>query len=564
MTRIAACLVIAFSLCVSASAGVAPGSISGYVRNSSGVAQMGATVELLGEGGQQQTAYTDPKGFFRMAGLPAGSYNLRVSAPSFLPALREDVTLASGASKVLNITLNTLFEAIRMMPDLKRGNDDDDSWKWTLRSTANRPILRFDDGTAIVVETGAQDRSLKGTMAFLAGAANEGYGSGSDLGTAFAVEHSLFRTATIGFDGDLGYGSGTPDGVLRVSYRRSSPDGWTPAVAITVRRFANPDSVPRRGALQALALQYADGFSVGDLLDFQFGGEAEAIQFLGEESNAFRPTGTADLHLTSNTILEYRYATTEPSMRARKGFDTSPADLSESAPRLTMVDGEPVLENAHHHELSLSQRFGDNNKVQVAYFRDRIADTALLGMGDVVFDPGDILPDPYSGTFSYNGGELQAQGVRFVFQHRFDNGIAATLDYAYGGVLDLEQPNVDWAVVREGIAHGWRHSAAMKLNGTLPHCKTRWIASYRWTSGENTLTPVDMFNASAGQTDPFFNLFLRQPLPHFRGMPLNMEAMVDLRNLLAQGYVPVMGPDGHTVYLMQSARSVRGGLAFTF
>ena len=43
-----------------------------------------------------------------------------------------------------------------------------------------------------------------------------------------------------------------------------------------------------------------------------------------------------------------------------------------------------------------------------------------------------------------------------------------------------------------------------------------------------------------------------------------MEAMVDLRNLMAEGYVPVLSPDGHTVYLVQSARSVRGGLAFTF
>ena len=66
----------------------------------------------------------------------------------------------------------------------------------------------------------------------------------------------------------------------------------------------------------------------------------------------------------------------------------------------------------------------------------------------------------------------------------------------------------------------------------------------RWTSGDNTLTGVDVFNASAGQTDPFLNLFVRQPLPHMRFMPGNMEALVDLRNLLAQGYVPVIGPDG--------------------
>jgi hypothetical protein len=75
------------------------------------------------------------------------------------------------------------------------------------------------------------------------------------------------------------------------------------------------------------------------------------------------------------------------------------------------------------------------------------------------------------------------------------------------------------------------------------------------------ITPVDMFNASPGQSDPYLNLFLRQSIPGFGG---RMEAIIDLRNLLAQGYVPVLGQDGQTVYLVQTARSVRGGLAFTF
>jgi hypothetical protein len=43
-----------------------------------------------------------------------------------------------------------------------------------------------------------------------------------------------------------------------------------------------------------------------------------------------------------------------------------------------------------------------------------------------------------------------------------------------------------------------------------------------------------------------------------------MEAVVDVRNLLAQGYIPVMTQDGSTIFLVQSARSVRGGLSFTF
>ena len=42
------------------------------------------------------------------------------------------------------------------------------------------------------------------------------------------------------------------------------------------------------------------------------------------------------------------------------------------------------------------------------------------------------------------------------------------------------------------------------------------------------------------------------------------EQRAPMRNLLAQGYLPVIGRDGRTLYLVQSARSVRGGLAFVF
>jgi hypothetical protein len=199
----------------------------------------------------------------------------------------------------------------------------------------------------------------------------------------------------------------------------------------------------------------------------------------------------------------------------------------------------------------------------LAYFRDRIKDPALLGVGDIAVDTGDVLPDVYSGTFSYNGGALDSQGVRFVFQRKLSPALTGTLDYAYGGVLDLEQPGIEWDAIQGKLRHAWRHSAAIKLNGTVPRWKTEWIVSYRWTSG-GALTPVDLFNASAGQTDGFFNLFVRQPMPRVRFVPGRMEALIDLRNLLAQGYVPVVAPDGSTVYLVQSARSVRGGVAFTF
>jgi hypothetical protein len=119
---------------------------------------------------------------------------------------------------------------------------------------------------------------------------------------------------------------------------------------------------------------------------------------------------------------------------------------------------------------------------------------------------------------------------------------------------------VPLANAQQWISNQRRHAVAAKLAGTVPRTHTKWIASYRWINGP-AITPVDMFNTSAGQSDPYLNIFIRQPIPCLGG---RMEALIDIRNLLAQGYVPVLDQDGQTVYFVDSARSVRGGFAFNF
>jgi hypothetical protein len=42
------------------------------------------------------------------------------------------------------------------------------------------------------------------------------------------------------------------------------------------------------------------------------------------------------------------------------------------------------------------------------------------------------------------------------------------------------------------------------------------------------------------------------------------EALLDVRNLLAEGYTPFMLSDGSVVIFAQDQRSMRAGLAFTF
>lgn len=518
--------------------------------------QMGAVVEILGSSADSLIVFTDGAGFYSATGLLPGLYSVKVSAPSFLPAFRERIGLRPGSRVNVNVTLNTLLGAIQLGPI--RTTPDDDDWKWTLRSVANRPVLRVvNDPTGVE----KQDHQFSGRLSFLAGSAAGGYGSGSDVSTGFTLERSVFSAGRVGFSGNVGYGDGLPAGVLRTSYSHRLADGSEPSIAVTVRRFAPSDPNLHNAALQAFALSAGDDFSLGDVLELKFGSELQTIQFLGHVT-AFRPHGTADLHFSPNTVLEYNYATSLPDNRMDKGFDTAPADLSEANPRVSMIGFEPKIERAHHQELSLSRRMGNTN-LQIAAFYDRVGDTVLTGTGQVSAAGGFLLPDIYSGTFSFTGRTLDTNGMRVVLQHRFSSDLTATLDYAYGGVLDLAHADVPLQDAQPLLRTQRRQAVAAKFGGTIPHSHTRWITSYRWVSGP-ALTPVDMFNASAGQSDPFLNLFIRQPIPNVGFLPGHMEAIIDVRNLLAQGYVPVLGQDGQTVYLVQAARSVRGGVTFTF
>ncbi len=574
-----------------------PGAISGYVRDASGAPQMGAVVEVLGSAAQALKAFTlkaftDDRGFYSVSGLLPGTYSVKVSAPSFLPSLREKIGVHAGAKLMVNVTLTTLFEAIQLVP--LRTPVDDDDWKWTLRSVANRPILRvLEDGTTVVAQSGESTagHDLRGALSFMAGSPGQGFGSPADMNAGFAVERSLLSSGTVRLNGSIGYGTdgqSIPAAVLRTTYTNRFNGMFEPSMSITALRLNSPDQYAMPGAaLEALSVTTSDRIVLGSKLEMKLGSELQAIQFMGRV-HAFKPFGSADLHITPNTVLEYQYASSVPNLgledrmgrdrdkdNERLGedpLDSTSADLSETAPRMSMTGFLPAVERARHQEVSLSQRVGKNS-MQVAFYSDSITDPALIGVGEMTpgeMTPGaesalsgDVLPDVYSGTFSYQGNDFSTRGMRVVVQRKLLSDLTATLDYAYGGVLDLSRPDVQLQDARQWIRAEQRHAVAAKFSGTLPKAKTRWIASYRYTGGHRALTPVDLFDSSPGQAGPYLNLFIRQPIPA-SFLAGHMDVLMDLRNLLAQGYVPVMGPDGRTLYLVQSARSVRGGVAFSF
>jgi hypothetical protein len=148
---------IAVLLALSSSAALAaPGTVTGSVRDSAGVPQVGATVQLLRPDLTViASVYTDNKGMFTIASVAPGQYALKAMGQSFLPSLREDVRVRTRT--VVNLTLNSLYEVMQWLPSEPRSNNaQQDDWKFTLCSPANRPLLRWlEDGPLVVVQDGS-------------------------------------------------------------------------------------------------------------------------------------------------------------------------------------------------------------------------------------------------------------------------------------------------------------------------------------------------------------------------------------------------------------------------
>ena len=104
-------------------------------------------------------------------------------------------------------------------------------------------------------------------------------------------------------------------------------------------------------------------------------------------------------------------------------------------------------------------------------------------------------------------------------------------------------------------------SYTIALSGTLDGTGTRWRASYRWQPSDS-VTQAAPFATNG--VEPYLNLHLRQAICRRRDGSGGIEAILDVRNLLAEGYHPYLLSDGSLLIFSQEQRGIRGGVAFTF
>jgi hypothetical protein len=542
----------------------AAASVHGYVRDSSGAPQIGAEVQLLRPDLSVVTSvYTDSKGEFVIASLLPGNYALKAMGPSFLPALRENLRIRRAT--VVNLTLNTLYEVMQWLPAQPRAGDaQQDDWAWTLRSAANRPLLRWlEDGPLMVVTDGPGAAPKLKARLMATGQAGTFGESGERITTAvedtptdsrellarvdFAPGTNAGMESMLGFRQDLGF-AGSVESVAAVTIHPEEIDGAGDA------------------GLDEAAIRTAETMRLGEAIEAE-AGSTEVLARLGGQSPAAAMVGLPFATVTwhaGNTSAHYRMAT----MVSAPGF----GDETEAAawqPELAERNGDLVVERGLHQEVGVEHRT-DSSSAAILVYSDSVRDPILEAMtrfaaGDSAASPvaAAALLDTASGLLRTAGPAFSAAGVEATFTRRLSRSSHVAVGYANGAALVM--PAMPAAAgFTQVLATARPHRAeayTLSLSGTLDGSGTRWRASYRWQP-DDTVTAVAPYTLDAAE--PYLSLHLRQPIHLTRDGSGGVEALLDVRNLLAEGYRPYILSDGSVLIFAQDQRALRAGLAFTF
>ena len=556
-------LSLASGICSAASTA----AVSGVVHDTQGVAQMGAVVQVLTAGSVSvATAFTDIYGRYRIANLVPGKYQVRATAALFVPAMRNNLQLSTGMLATVNLTLNMLSDPAAWLPAERRKADEPgDDWTWTLRSAANRPILRIlDDGEVVMVssaEKGSRKSLIKVRESAMGG--DGGFGGGGVHNVA-----EVDRAASNGSDvmlrgnvGTVGISSGVaPATEVDAGYERSSFAGGS---RLAVSYASHPEMMSGGVmGLQWMRMASAEKMHLGDFADVEAGGTVYAIHTTGDAFTA-QPFLRVTVFPGQVWAVQYRLATSR-DVQSFDSLDSIETDL----PIAVMSGGQLRTESGTHQAIAVSRKAG-RGLVQATVYHDNIDRSTVSGTGAAsaagilpVGNSGSVVVDTATDRFRLLGAGYSKSGVSLTVSQPLTSSLWAALEFASGAALSSrEATTVDLPTLSADMHTEAGEALRAELKGRVVRTGTRVRTSYRWQP-QHFVTAVAPYGTSGDQG--YLSFYVRQAVRWGDRLPPGIEATVDVTNLLKEGYHPFLSADGRTLYLAQAPRMMQAGLSFTF
>jgi hypothetical protein len=554
-----------------AQASAGSGKLAGVVRDASGVARMGATVELLSEASglaEARDFLTNGQGIFRGDKLAPGFYTLRVTLAGFLPSLERHVRIAPNFTTVVRIELDSMFaslDQLRRQP--VNGSADADDWKWVLRSAPSmRPVLEWMEDANLKASRASMDagnpRAPRARLEFTGGARRPPSPSNFDSSpaTAFAYDQKMGYAGHMIFAGQMSYKPGTaPAGEIATLWLPAGSFAAGPHTALALREARWDAEGP---TFRGVRIDQGGTLALTDRAVLTYGTEYVLVG-LGTAASSLRPRAELDVRVSGNWQGAVIFASLPSGPGALERTQGENASLTaalhelDAFPALLWRNGRPVLQSGWHEEIRAQRKIGAGGKLQIAAFHDDNRHVAVFGRGDDLPE-ADYFQGYFSNGFAYDGASSSGWGTRVAFREKLADDLEWQAVYTFADAL--APGDATDGVLRDLLHSALRHTVGVSLSARVPLLGTKVDAGYKWISGI-AVSRVDPFGESLTNMDPFLHLGLRQPLPKFALG--HWEAIADCNNLFGQGYVSMISRDGRLT-LAPAFRSFRGGLTVQF
>ena len=381
--------------------------------------------------------------------------------------------------------------------------------------------------------------------------------------------------------GNVGYTqqTGAPSSAIRTTFRRDLGVA-SPAVSFTLRQLYIPLRVGQgmlsgqggpgpMPTMRSMAISLGDKTRIGDDLTLEYGVEMDIVTFL-DRLQYFSPYAKVSRTIARGAVdFTWTSGNARPELGITSGTPTADLERDLAAlsvlPRVSLRGGHAKVQFGEDYELGASQRFG-SREYRIAGYREQIHNTTLtVANPDALPFSGDVLPDVFSSSALFNAGSFGTNGYTASVTQDLGSRWNITAMYGSVGVLAPRgHGNVQTADdLRNALVATHRQAVTLRSAGTVKHLGTRFMTSYQWTDHRSAM-PVPLFATQPARPEPGLNVMLKQPLPLIPGLPWRLEATAEMRNMLAQGYLPISMANGHSLLLVNTPRSFRGGLAFVF
>jgi hypothetical protein len=547
-------LLITVAFAPAANAALTGGRVEGVVV-AERTPQLGAIVIVtpVERPGNPLRLVTDSRGLFASTSLLPGLYSVRVRAAGFLPAFQPRVQVSENHLTLLRIELGSLFSSIEQLRHDPRPGHDPDEWTWVLRSaSATRPVLRYAGGK---VTSGNQADSnahaAHGRAELTAGSLSAWSPvDPQPLGTSsFLYDQGIGEGDRLLLAGIVGY-EHSPSAGAAATWIRSG-DSAKNGTSSTTIVFRQSQLGPNGPSFRGFEIHSTQKLQIGDRVELDYGGEY-IVASLGGTASMTRP----DVKLRVKAAPGWTASVLVGSNPERNG--NNPLDSLHSFVTPVEADGRLVLDRAWHEEIAVDHALGPNATLSAAVFHDSETNAAIFGRGP--FLDYNTIADPYSDSFVYNGGGLANWGARVGYNRKLSTHWLAAVIYDSSRALAPGSNELTPESLRTMIVAERRDMVGGQIRGSLERTGTEVSAGYEWVDGP-ILTRPDAYGAALYGINPFLNVSVRQPLPNF--LCCRIVALIDVSNLLAQGYVSLNTGDGRAI-LIPAARAIRGGFAVQF